>query len=174
MDPEQNSPHERSPVRRFLGGLVTVVCRYPLPVLLFSLGLAGLSIWAASTRLQYKTQRNDLISPRKDYQQRWRDYLAEFGDDDDIVVVVKGEDRPRMEKALEALAVKVQARPELFDRLFYKVDLRSLRNRALMFLATEDIQAIQQHLRDMGLLLQIGPIAWQGLTLSSLLSLIHI
>ncbi len=30
-----------------------------------------------------------------------------------------------MEKALEALAVKVQARPELFDRLFYKVDLRA-------------------------------------------------
>src|SRR6185437_16604405 len=99
----------------------------------------------------------------------WRDYLAEFGDDDDIVDVVKGEDRPRMEKALEALAPQVQAKPELFDRLFYKVDLRSLRNRALMFLSTEDIQAIQQHLRDMGLLLQIGPIAWQGLTLSSLL-----
>ncbi|HWG46381.1 MAG TPA: MMPL family transporter [Gemmataceae bacterium] len=169
MDSEQNSPHERSPVRRFLRGLVNVVCRYPLPVLLLSLGLAGLSVWAAGTRLQYKTQRNDLISPRKDYQQRWREYLAEFGDDDDIVVVVKGEDRPRMEKALEALAAQVQAKPELFDRLFYKVDLRSLRNRALMFLSTEDIQAIQQHLRDMGLLLQIGPIAWQGLTLSSLL-----
>src|SRR6185312_122998 len=118
MDSEQNSPHDRSRVRRLLCGLVRAVCRYPLPVLLLSLGLAGLSIWAASTRLQYKTQRNDLISSRKDYQQRWRDYLAEFGDDDDIVVVVKGEDRQRMEKALDALAAQVQARPELFDRLF--------------------------------------------------------
>jgi len=152
-----------------LGALVSAVCRRPLLVLLTSLALAGLSIYAAATRLQYKTQRNDLISPHKDYQQRWRDYLAEFGDDDDIVVVVKGEDRPRMEKALDALAARVQARPDLFDRLFFKVDLRSLRNRALMFLPTEEIQAIQQHLRDMGLLLQIGPLAWQNLTLSSLL-----
>ncbi len=169
MMSEPTSPHERSPVRRLLHALVSAVCRWPLLVLLLSLTLAGLSIYAAGTRLQYKTQRNDLVSPHKDYQQRRRDYLAEFGDDDDIVVVVKGEDRPRMEKALDALAVRVQARPDLFDRLFFKVDLRSLRNRALMFLATEEIQAIQQNLRDMGLLLQIGPLAWRNLTLSSLL-----
>jgi hopanoid biosynthesis associated RND transporter like protein HpnN len=169
MMSEQTSPHERSPVRRLLAALVSAVCQRPLLVLLVSLGLAGLSIYAAGTRLQYKTQRNDLISPHKDYQQRWRNYLAEFGDDDDIVVVVKGEDRPRMEQALDALAARVQARPELFDRLFFKVDLRSLRNRALLFLPTQEIQAIQQHLRDMGLLLQIGPLAWRNLTLSSLL-----
>jgi uncharacterized protein len=169
MSSEQISPHERSPVRRLLCGLVSAACRYPLFVLVLSLGLAGLSVYAAATRLQYKTQRNDLMSPHKDYQQRWRDYLTEFGEDDDIVVVVKGDDRPRMEKALEALAASVRARTDLFDRLFYKVDLRSLRNRALLFLSTAEIGAIQQHLRDMGLLLQFGPIGWRGLTLSSLL-----
>src|SRR5262249_36615517 len=89
--------------------------------------------------------------------------------DDDIVVVVKGEDRPKMRAALDTLAAKVQARPDLFDRLFYKVDLRSLRNRALIFLSVEEIKAIQQHLRDMGLLLQFGPIGWRNLALSSLL-----
>jgi hopanoid biosynthesis associated RND transporter like protein HpnN len=169
MVPEQNSPHERSPVRRLLRGLVSLVCRYPLWVLLLSLGVAAASLGAAATRLQYKTQRSDLISSDKDCQQRWHEYLAEFGDDDDIVVVVKGEDRPKMKAALDALAAKVQARPELFDRLFYKVDLRSLRNRALIFLSVEEIKAIQQHLRDMGLLLQFGPIGWRNLTLSSLL-----
>jgi hopanoid biosynthesis associated RND transporter like protein HpnN len=169
MVPEQNSPHEHSPVRRLLHGLVALVCRYPLWVFLLSLGVAVASLGVAATRLQYKTQRNDLISPDKDCQQRWREYLAEFGDDDDIVVVVKGADRPKMEKALEALAAKVQARPDLFDRLFFKVDLRSLRNRALIFLSVEEIQTIRQHLRDMGLLLQFGPIGWRNLTLASLL-----
>jgi predicted RND superfamily exporter protein len=119
MVPEQNSPHEHSVVRRLLHGLVSVVCRYPFWVLLISLALAGVSLWAAATRLQYKTQRNDLVSPDKEHQQRWREYLAEFGDDDDIVVVVKGTDRPRMEKALEALAARVQAKPDVFDRLRY-------------------------------------------------------
>ncbi|HTU19797.1 MAG TPA: MMPL family transporter [Gemmataceae bacterium] len=169
MVPEQISPHERSVVRRLLRGLVAIVCRYPLAVLLVSLALGGASLWAAATRLQYKTQRDDLVSPHKEYQQRWRDYLTEFGEDDDIVVVVKGVDRPRMEKALEALAARVQAQPKLFDRLFYKVDLRSLRNRALIFLSTEEILSIQHHLSDMGQLLKHGWISWKLLTLSSLL-----
>jgi hopanoid biosynthesis associated RND transporter like protein HpnN len=169
MVPEPTSAHEHSAVRRLLGGLVSLVCRYPRTVLLLSLALAGLSLWAAATRLQYKTQRNDLIGADKEYQQRWHAYLHEFGDDDDIVVVVKGSDRPRMEQALEAVAAGVRGQPELFDRLFYKVDLRPLRRRALLFLPTEEIQAIRQHLDDMGLLLQFGPFAWSGLTLSKLL-----
>lgn len=169
MFSEQISPHEHSLVRRLLLGLVSLVCRFPCVVLLVSVSLAGASLWSAATRLEYKTQRNDLISPHKENQKRWREYLAEFGDDDDIVLVVKGTDRALMEKALEALAARVQAKPELFDRLFYKVDLRSLRNRALMFLPVEEIRAIQHHLDDMGQLLKHGWISWKLLTLSSLL-----
>ncbi len=70
---------------------------------------------------------------------------------------------------MEALAARVQARPDLFDRLFYKVDLRSLRNRALLFLSSEEIRSIRNHLDDMGQLLKHGWISWKLLTLSSLL-----
>jgi hopanoid biosynthesis associated RND transporter like protein HpnN len=160
---------EASPARRLLLRLVSLVCRFPRLVLAVSFVLAGLSLYVAATRLQYQTQRNDLMSARKEHQQRWREYLAEFGDDDDAVVVIKGLDRPSMERAVEAIAAQVRARPELFDRLFYKVDLRPLRNRALLFLSTEEIEAIQNNLRGMGLLLQFGPISWRGLTLTSLL-----
>ncbi len=169
MVPEPISPHERSIVCRFLVGLVSFVCRHPWPVLLMSLTVAGLSVWASATRLQYKTQRDDLVSPNKDYQRRWRAYLHEFGDDEDIVVVVKGSDRSRMKQALEALAARVRERADLFDRLFYKVDLRSLCNRALLFLSQEEIQAIRSHLDDMGQLLKHGWISWKLLTLTSLL-----
>jgi hopanoid biosynthesis associated RND transporter like protein HpnN len=169
MVPEPMSPHERSVTCRLLSGLVSVVCRYPITVLLLSLAVAGASVWAAATRLQYKTQRDDLVSPKKEYQQRWRAYLNEFGDDEDIVVVVKGSDRPRMKQALETLAARVREKPELFDRLFYKVDLRSLRNRALLFLSREEIQSIRSHLDDMGQLLKHGWISWKLLTLTSLL-----
>ncbi len=169
MVSEPISPHERSVVCRLLVGLVSFVCRHPWPVLLLSLTVAGASVWAAATRLQYKTQRDDLVSPNKEYQRRWRAYLNEFGDDEDIVVVVKGSDRPQMKQALEALAARVRGRADLFDRLFYKVDLRSLRNRALLFLSQEEIQAIRSHLDDMGQLLKHGWISWKLLTLTSLL-----
>jgi uncharacterized protein len=170
MNAEQGPAPEATRAGRLLVRLVTAVCRRPRTVLAASLLVAALSVLAAATRLQYHTSRDDLLSPHKDYQQRWKKYLAEFGDDDDIVVVVRGGDRRRMEQALDALAGRVGQRPELFDRLFYKVDLRPLRNRALLFLSTAEIQSIRENLRGMGPLLDFGPVGWSMLTLNSLLA----
>jgi hopanoid biosynthesis associated RND transporter like protein HpnN len=169
MYPEQTPCEEVPLVHRALAGLVGAVCRYPMLVLAGSVLLAGLSLYAFATRLEYHTQRSDLISPNKDYQKRWQQYLSEFGDDDDIVVVVEGHDRARMQQALEAIAAEVRRQPALFDRLFYSVDLRVLQDRALLYLPTEQIQQIQGNLRSMSLLLELGPISWQSLNLFSLL-----
>src|ERR1700722_18063873 len=154
---DQSPAQEATRVRRWLVALVSAVCRFPIPVLVISLGLCVLSVFAACTRLQYFTQRNDLISPHKEYQQRWQRYISEFGDDDDIVVVVRSTDQPRMKSALEAIAARVNDKPQLFDRLFYKVDLRTLRNRALLLLPTADIRSIQHNLEGMGPLLHPLP-----------------
>jgi hopanoid biosynthesis associated RND transporter like protein HpnN len=165
----ENGPGEAvTRVRRLLVALVTFACRRPVPVLAGSLFLAVLSLLLAATCLKYHTSRNDLLSPHKDYQQRWHRYLAEFGDDDDIVAVVKGHDRLRMRQALDLLADKVRTKPEFYDRLFYKVDLRGLHSRALLFLTPPEIESIRSNLRGMGLLLKLGPIGWRNLTLQRL------
>ena len=169
MKLEQPQVAEDSLVHRSLARLVGGVCTAPWMVLGISLALALVSLYAFNCCLEYRTQRSDLISPRKDYQQRWRQYLAEFGEDDDIVVVVKGTDRRQMQDALDELGKRVQGKSEHFDRLFYKVDLRPLRDRALLYLSTEEIKLIHQNLRSMGLLLELGPVSWQNLTLLSLM-----
>jgi hopanoid biosynthesis associated RND transporter like protein HpnN len=169
MTAEQVRPEEATVVHRLLIGLVTCVCRFPWFVLAFALGLGAVSVYLFCTRLEYRTQRSDLANPNKDYQQRWRRYLEEFGHDDDIVVVVEGGDRSRMRQALEALAVEVRRHPQHFDRLFYKVDLRNLHDRALLYLPADQIQHIQDNLRSMSLLLEVGPVGWQALTLFRLL-----
>ncbi|MCS6851152.1 MAG: MMPL family transporter [Gemmataceae bacterium] len=160
---------ETSLVARLLTGLVGLVCRWPRLVLTLGLSLAALSTYAAHTRLEYQSNRDNMAGAHKDYQQRWQKYLAEFGDDDDIVAVVQGNDRARMEEALEAIAAAVRQHPERLDRLFYKVDLRELRNRALLYLPTDQIQSIQANLKSMGLLLEFGPVSWRTLSLMSLL-----
>src|SRR3954451_11798234 len=77
-----------------------------------------------------------------------------------------------MEAVLEELAARIAAEPDRFDRLNYKVDLRPLRNRALLFLPTDQVRAIAEHLRPMTLLLEppviglLDPLAgWRRLTL---------
>ena len=161
---------------RVLAGLVGVVTRHPWLVLLCTLlscATCGCYTWY---NLTYLTHRNDLISNRKDYLKRWHQYVEEFGDDDDMVVVVRGADRPRMEKALDMLAGEIQKRPESFERLFYKIDLTSLRGRALLYLPTAQIRQIQDQLQGgMSLLLKPPVIealdpwfGWRSLSLQQL------
>jgi uncharacterized protein len=166
--PEQVGAARAPLLPRLLVSLVGVVCRLPWLVLAIAAILVGLSLFAAFTRLDYRTSRNDLINPHKDCQRRWQSYLNEFGNDDDIVVVVEGTDRLRMEQALEAVAAEVRQRPDLFDRLFYEVDLRPLANRALLYLTVDDLQAIRDRLQEMRPLLELGPLGWRGLTVANL------
>lgn len=168
---------ETTLVSRAIVAVVHLSRRFPRTTLLLALLSALASAGAAAEFLTFRTQRDDLVSPRKDYQERWRQYVQEFGDDDDMIVVVRGQDRRRMEAALEMLAGWVQQQPALFDRLFYKVDLRPLRNRALLFLPVEQLHQIQDNLKSMDLLLNppvVGAwdpfIGWKALTLSRLLS----
>src|SRR5258708_33863260 len=114
---------DASRVLRLLVRLVGAACRFPRLVLAVALLGCIVSIFASCTYLQYHTERGDLINPDKSYQQRWRRYLAEFGEEDDIVLVVKGTQRERMRQSVECLAARIQKQPEFFDRLFYKVDL---------------------------------------------------
>jgi hopanoid biosynthesis associated RND transporter like protein HpnN len=171
MKPEQDQGHGASRLHRLLIALVMAACRRPKTVLAIVLLLSASSVYLAATRLEYHTQRSDLTSPRKDYHRRWLKYLAEFGDDDDIVVVVKGGesiDQGRMKSALDFLADEVKQDPGHFDRLFYKVDLRHLRSRALLFLPLEQIAQIQENLKSMTLLLEGGTAGWRWLTLLQL------
>jgi hopanoid biosynthesis associated RND transporter like protein HpnN len=176
MRMERERDEETALLPRLLVRLVDGVCRHPRLVLTAALTVCALSIYLSWTRLEFRTQRSDLISPNKDFQKRWLAYVKEFGDDDDMVVVVQGGDRARMEQALEALAAEVKQKPTLFDRLFYKVDLRPLHNRALLFLPVDEIRRIQANLTNMSLLLEPPTIAgdpligWKNLSLVQFLA----
>src|SRR5438132_12469285 len=100
MEPEQYHSDEAPFAHRVLIGLIPGVCHYHRLVLTAAFLLAAISACAIYTCLEYHTRRNDLINPNKDYQQRWQQYISEFGDDEDIVVVVQGSDRERMREAL--------------------------------------------------------------------------
>ena len=158
------------PLARAVVGLVGRVARHPRAVLLAGLGLVALSAGLAVTRLEYHTQRNDLLSADKPCQQRWQKYLDAFGDDEDMVVVVEGADRGRMQAALDAVAGRVKARPDLFDRVFHRVDLRGLHDRAVLFLPPDQLDAVRNRVERMDPLLgPLAPLAWPRLNAESLL-----
>ena len=173
MAPDSDDTHASEGfLARPLVALARFCGRYPWLVLAGVVLSSVLSVVYTNNRLTYLTHRNDLISQSKDYYQRWKKFIKEFGADDDLVVAVEGTDRVQMETVLDDLAARIAAEPDRFDRLNYKVDLRPLRNRALLFLPTDQVRAIAEHLRPMAMLLEppviglIDPLAgWRRLTL---------
>ncbi|HSQ57285.1 MAG TPA: hypothetical protein VLM40_16305, partial [Gemmata sp.] len=131
---------------RCVAGLVAWVARHPRVVLVLATALTVAACRVAYTDLDYHTQRNDLLSAAKPCQQRWQKFLDAFGDDDDMVVVAEGSDRTSMTAALDAVAAKLKERPDLFDRVFHKVDLRHIRDRAILHLPPDQLEAIAARL----------------------------
>lgn len=157
-------------VGRLMSRLVLFVARFPITTLIFAALTAAASVYLACTKLAYHTQRDDLLNPDKECQRRWKRYVAEFGTDEDMVVVVQGKpaQHVRMTEAVERVAERLRRQPELFDRIFFKADLRALQARALLFLPVEQIRQIQADLERMKPLLE-APVAWQLFSLRSLL-----
>ncbi|MBY0230259.1 MAG: MMPL family transporter [Gemmataceae bacterium] len=155
---------------RAVAALVAFVCRRPRLVLALCLAASFASFLAAATRLAYHTSRNDLLGSGKECQRRWQAYLDEFGDDDDLVAVVKGNDRGRMRQAVEALAAGLTRHPGRFDRVFYKADLRHLESRALMLAPSARLAQIRDgFLGDLAPLLDL-PLAWHALGVSGIVA----
>lgn len=158
-------------LERSLVWWVDCVCARPVLVLILGFGLALSSITAFATSVQYHTRRTDLASPDKDYQRRWQAFLDEFGEEDDLVVLVRGGDQAARDTAVDQIAERLHGDSAHFDRVFARVDLTGLRNRALLYLPVEDLQNIRENLERMAPLLSapLGPIAWRSLTLCNLL-----
>lgn len=164
-------PESPGRLARAVAAAVGVAVR--APGLVLALGLASVLAagWYSAARLQYRTQRNDLLSAEKECQKRWQKYLDAFGDDDDLVVVVRGDNRSRMIQAADDVAGRLKQHPKLFDRVFHEVDLRNLHARSLYFLGYDELLAVRQRLDGMEPLLgRFGSIGWQTLSLQALLA----
>ncbi len=177
MDPEFDACEKPGRLAHWLAAVVALVSRRPYLALLITAMTCVACGFYTWTKLTYLTHRNDLISNKKDYLKRWHRYVEEFGDDDDMVVVVRGGSREQIQNTLDDIAAEIEAKPDRFHRLFYKVDLRPLQARALLYLPTEQIRGIQNYLQGLSLLLEppvLGTIfdkwvGWRNLSLQQLL-----
>jgi predicted RND superfamily exporter protein len=107
---------EAGPIPRLLAFVAQVGHRFPWLVLAATALSCVVCLWYTCTHLTYEHQRNDLHNKEKAYYQRWQQYVKEFGDDDDMVVVIQGKERSQMVAALEDIAGQIQESPQLYDR----------------------------------------------------------
>lgn len=108
--------------------------------------LAGLLTFAAlaltATRLGFRNSRADLLNPHSEYHRRWLAYTKEFGEEEDIVVVVESKTPASVLAAMKDVADRLEGQPDLFCKVMRECDLSRLRGKSLHYLAPEQLAGI--------------------------------
>ena len=144
--PEPGPPpaHGAGLLGRILVAWTTVCLAHPLAVVMIAvLSAVVAGAWTAR-HLGYKVSRVDLLDPESDYNKLWIDYIREFGDDDDAVIVVEGEHRDRVIAVLEEVSREVDREPDLFRSVLHEVDLSKIRAKGLHYLSPADLADIDR------------------------------
>ena len=115
--------------------------------------------------LGYKVSRTDLLDPDSEYNKLWIDYIAEFGADEDAVVVVEGPSRTTVIRALEEVSAEVARNGELFRSVLHEVDLSRIRAKGLHYLSPADLAEIDRFIERTRPILEGG---WAQLSVTTM------
>jgi uncharacterized protein len=124
--------------------LTVLVARFPISVIIISALLVALSLTGAQLSLGFRTSRADLLNPKSENNRRWAEFTQEFGEQDDVTVVVHSDDARVVPNILDELAEKLNRQPNLFRAVFHKVDVARLRSKGLY-----NDQVSPSHLQDL-------------------------
>lgn len=128
--------------------LLAPALRRPMTVVLAAGFLAALSLLLAATRLEFHTNRLDLISSGDRYKKLEERYGQEFEELPERVVVVIRSENPATAKGFAAaLGRRWETDPHI-DKVFYRIGLDSLKNKALLYLSPDDLIALRQKLHE--------------------------
>ncbi len=133
---------------RFLRRLVRVSCRHPSLTVVLSLALAALAITYTFGRLTFKTSTRDLLPPGQRYATLFTEYSEDFGELEDITVVVEGRTLEESKAYASRLVREIQRGPIKFRRVAYRIDPKRFQGRALLYLSTDQLREIRDRIFD--------------------------
>ncbi len=148
MSKDGQTPADHSFLARpFVWG-TRLILAYPVATIALALGFALVALALSGTRLGYRTSRLDLINPKSDYNRLWLEYIKEFGEEDDAVIVVEGAGREQVVPVLEELSTALAREDRLFHAVLHEVDLSKIRSKGLHYLTAEELTAIDGFLAE--------------------------
>ena len=111
--------------------LTVLVARFPISVIIISALLVALSLTGAQLSLGFRTSRSDLLNPKSENNRHWAEFTQEFGEQDDVTVVVHGDDPKAVPPILDELAAQLNRQPKRFRSVFHKVNVAKLKSKSL-------------------------------------------
>jgi hypothetical protein len=128
--------------------LVRLACVRPWITVGVSLVLALVGVVSAFRDLTFMTAGRDLLPAGQKYVQRYDEYLRDFGELDDIAVVIEARDLAGAKAFASRLVQEMRTSPDKFKRVAYRIDPKGFEGRALLYLSTEKLAEIRDRIFD--------------------------
>ncbi|HXU89591.1 MAG TPA: MMPL family transporter [Methylomirabilota bacterium] len=117
----------------------------PVLTIILCVLLAGLGIFYTARALTFQTSAVELLPQDRVYVQRFKQYLRDFGELNDIVIAVEASD---VEQA-KAFAARVADRLTLSGaRVTYRIDPDAFAGRALLYASTTQLAELRDKIRE--------------------------
>ena len=131
-----------SGVSSALSRLVRVSIERPAVTIALALALAALAGLYTARTLTFQSSSVEFLPQHHVYVQRFKDNLREFGELNDIVVVVEASPVATARVYADRLAAEIRAVPGV-KRVAHRIDPDSFTGHALLFLSTERLNEIR-------------------------------
>jgi uncharacterized protein len=133
---------------RLLRRLVRLACLRPGITVTAAVVLAAVSVAYALTFLQFATSTRALLPQGKRFIERYGEYDKEFGDLDDLVLVVQAPSLPEATIYANRLVRELRDNRVPLDRINYRIDPKQFEGRALLYLSTDRLKEIRERVFD--------------------------
>jgi uncharacterized protein len=133
---------------RMLRRLVRVSCRRPYLTVALSLILALAGIAVTVQGLRFKTSGRDVLPQSAGYVQRYVEYARDFGELEDIVVVVEARTFEAAKAYASRLVQELRNSAVNFPRASYRLDPKRFEGRELLYLSPERLREIRTKIFD--------------------------
>lgn len=147
----EGTPHESvSLLGRLMVWITWLSLRLPYVTVAIGVLAAAGSLYLSHTRLGFRTSRADLLNPKSEFNRRWLEYTKEFGDSEDVVLLVEGASQEKVVPVLEELAAELIRENKLWNTVLHKIDLSKIRSKGLYYLKPEELANIEMFLDKFG------------------------
>jgi len=126
--------------------LLTTCIRFPKITVAVSLLLAALAVWYAVAHMEFLTGRDQLMPANSSFNRDFQAYRTEFGDQEEIVVVIEAADSILAGRFGEQLTVRLQADVTHFREVFSPFSFPLFKKNGLLFMPLADLQAFTANL----------------------------
>ena len=133
---------------RLLRRLVRLSCRRPIVTTAISLLLAVAGVIYTLHTLSFGTSGRDLLPRDAGYIVRYNQYAREFGELEDIVIVIEARTFEAAKAYAARLVHELRVSPIKFPRVTYRVDPQRFEGRQLLYLPTEQLKEVRDRIFD--------------------------